>query len=81
MGINFSFPSLRFGNWGIKLDITFTIYCFKCFVDCFIMSISNDMSPVWPRGRRRGTRKTQQKGIEENDLFVSTNRKGGTNDL
>ena len=36
---------------------------------------------VWPRGRGRGTRKTQQKGTEENDLFVSTNRKGGTNDL
>ena len=36
---------------------------------------------VWPRGKGRGTRKTQQKGIEENDLFVSTNRKGGTNDL
>ena len=35
---------------------------------------------VWPRGRVRGTRKTQQKGTEENDLFVSTNRKGETND-
>ena len=46
MGINFSFPSSRFGNWGIKLDITFTIYCFKSFVGCFIMSISNDMSPL-----------------------------------
>ena len=41
----------------------------------------SDVLHVWPRGRGRGTRKTQQKGTEENDLFVSTNRKGGTNDL
>ena len=46
MGINFSFPSSRFDNWGIKLNITFTIYCFKSFVSYFIMNISNDMSPL-----------------------------------
>ena len=36
---------------------------------------------VWPGEEGKGTRKTQQNGTEENGLFISTNRKGETNDL
>ena len=66
----------------------FHLRVFMIFMGVFILLL---MGFVWGvvvpeiffRGlfSRRGTRKTQQKGTEENDLFVSTNRKGGTNDL